>query len=47
MIRYIVLVLFILIACEDVNRDWDNPYDPRAVIVLFGRLTALMHKIFL
>ena len=30
MIRYIVLVLFILIACEDVNRDWDNPYDPRS-----------------
>ena len=30
MIRYIILVLFILIACEDVKRDWDNPYDPRS-----------------
>ena len=30
MMRYIVLVLFILIACEDVKRDWDNPYDPRS-----------------
>ena len=27
--RYSILVLFLLLACEEV-RDWDNPYDPRS-----------------
>ncbi len=30
MIRFCFILLFIIIACEDVNRIWDNPYDPRS-----------------
>ena len=29
MIRFIIIILILLIACEDA-RDWDNPYDPRS-----------------
>lgn len=25
-----LILLFLLIACEDINREWDNPYDPRS-----------------
>ena len=29
-IRIIFILLILLLACEDVNRIWDNPYDPRS-----------------
>ena len=29
MIRFIIYILFFIIACED-NRQWDNPYDPNS-----------------
>ena len=29
MIRFIILIFFIIIACEDA-REWDNPYDPNS-----------------
>ena len=29
MIRFIILILFLIIACED-DREWDNPYDPNS-----------------
>ena len=30
MIRIIFILLILILACEDVNRIWDNPYDPRS-----------------
>ena len=29
-IRIIFILLILILACEDVNRIWDNPYDPRS-----------------
>ena len=28
--KKIILLCFFSISCEDVNRIWDNPYDPRS-----------------
>ena len=28
--KKIILLCFLVITCEDVNRVWDNPYDPRS-----------------
>ena len=30
MIRALLILIFLIIACEDVKRVWDNPYDPRS-----------------
>lgn len=30
LILYSLIALFIFSACQDANREWDNPYDPRS-----------------
>ena len=31
-----LIVLFIISACEDAKREWDNPYDPRSNRLLWA-----------